>query len=145
MSFKSEAKIDLELLESGDLKVRFNSECLNDLTIKRAGVPKEKIGAEARELLAASLAECMCSTLFFLLDWAKVKFTGFRASAYVATGKDEKGSVHVDSINLAISLKIPKDEETLEKFKRVESLFKKGCLMSRSLERGIRVGYSITI
>lgn len=143
MSFKSEAKIDLELLEGGDLKVRFNSECLDDLTIRRAGVPREKIGAEARELLAASLAECMCSTLFFLLDWAKVKYTGFRASAHVATGKDEKGSVHVNSINLAINLKIPKDEETLKRFKRVESLFKKGCLISRSLEKGIKIDYSI--
>jgi len=144
MSFKSKAKIDLELLEGGDLKVRFNSECLDDLTIRRASVPREKIGAEGRELLAAGLAECMCSTFLFLLDWAKVKYTGFRASAHVATGKDEKGSVHVDSINLAINLKIPKDEENLKRFKRVESLFKKGCLMSRSLERGIKIDYSIT-
>jgi organic hydroperoxide reductase OsmC/OhrA len=145
MSFKSEVKIDVELLEGGDLKVKFNSECLDDLTIKRAGVPKEKIGAEARELLAASLAECMCSTLIFLLDWAKVKYTGFGASAHVATGKDEKGSIHVENINLAINLKILKDEENLKKFKRAESLFKKGCLMSRSLQRGIKTGYSITI
>jgi len=51
----------------------------------------------------------------------------------------------VDSINLKIHLDIPKDEDTMKKFRRVENLFKRGCLMSRSLERGIKVNYSIFI
>lgn len=141
--FKSEAEIELEWVKGEDLKIKFNSECMEDLVIERSRVPPEKMGAEARKLLGASLAECMCSTLFFLLKWAKVESKGFRATADAVAAKDEKGRLCVDSINLTIHLDIPKDEETLKKFERVKNLFKKGCLMDRSLERGIKVNYSI--
>jgi len=141
--FKSEAKVELELLREGDLKIKFNGKTMEDLIIKRVGVPSEEMGAEARKLLAASLAECMCSTLLFLLKWANVEFKDFRAVAEAVTAKDEKGRLCVDSINLKIHIDIPKDEDSVKKFRRVENLFKRGCLMSRSLERGIKVNYSI--
>ena len=116
---------------------------MDDLIIKRAGIPQEEMGAEARKLLAASLAECMCSTLLFMLKWAGVKVENFKAVAEAITAKDEKGRNCVDNINLTIYLHIPKDENMIKKFKRAENLFKRGCLMSRSLERGIKVNYRI--
>lgn len=143
MSFKSDVRIELERMENGDLKIKFGNETLEDLVIRRSGLPKEKVGAEARKLLAASLAECMCSTLIFLLDWAKIDFKGFQASVDALTEKDEKGGLCVDSLNVTINVEVPTDEETTKKFRRVKSLFKRGCLMSRSLERGIKVNYSI--
>jgi len=142
LAFQSEAKVELEL-EEGFLKVKFNSENMNDITIKLSQVSSESIGAEARKLLAASLAKCMCSTLLFLLKWARVKFEKFRAVANVSVTKDEKGKLCVGEIKLKIHIKIPKDNETLERFKKVEKIFKRGCLMSRSIERGIKVSYSI--
>jgi len=142
-TFKSEAIIELEWLGGEDLKIKFNSECMNDLMIKRSNISPEKVGAEARKLLAASLAECLGSTLLFLLKWTRVKLNKFYAVASAITGKDEKGRICVDSINLTIHLNIPKDEETIRKFERVKNLFKRGCLISRSLERGIKVNYSI--
>ncbi|MCD6465946.1 OsmC family protein [Candidatus Bathyarchaeota archaeon] len=142
--FKSEAKVELELIGEEDLKIRFNSKTMDDLIIRRSRVSLEEMGAEARMLLAAALAECMCSTLLFLLKWANVEFEEFRAVAEAVTAKDEMGRLCVDSINLKIHLDIPKDEDTMKKFKRVENLFKRGCLMSRSLERGIKVNYSLT-
>jgi len=141
--FKSDAKIELEMLEGGDLKIKFNSRTMDDLIIKRAGIPQEEMGAEARKLLAASLAECMCSTLLFMLKWAGVKVENFKAVAEVITAKDEKGRNCVNNINLTIYLHIPKDENMMKKFKRAENLFKRGCLMSRSLERGIKINYRI--
>ncbi len=143
MAFKSEVRTELERLENGDLKIRFKSETMPDLTIKRAGVPREKIGAEARNLLAASIAECMGSTLLFLLDWAKIDLRGFEAVATVSTGRDQNGRVCVDTVDLKFDVQMPEDEETRKRFERVKRLFKRGCLMSRSLPRGIKVNYSI--
>ncbi len=142
-TFKSEAKVELEMLEEGGLRIKFGSKTMNDLIIKRSGIPLEEMGAEARKLLAASLAECMCSTLLFLLKWAGVKIDDFKAIAEAITAKDEMGRNCVNNINLTIQLKIPEDKDTMKKFKRAESLFKRGCLMSRSLERGIKVNYKI--
>jgi organic hydroperoxide reductase OsmC/OhrA len=142
--FQSEAKIELEWLEGEDFKIRFDSEGLKlTLVVERSRVPPEKVGGEARMLLAAALAECMASTLFFLLKWAKVEVKRFSATANAVTGKDEAGRLNVDSVDLTLNLDIPKDEETLKKFERVKTLFKRGCLMSRSLEKGIKVNYSI--
>ena len=143
MVFRSEVRTKLERLENGDLKIRFGCETMPDLTIGRSGVPKEKIGAEARSLLGASLAECMGSTLLFLVNWAKIDLRGFEAMATVSTGKDQKGRVCVDIVNVEFDVRIPKDEETMKRFEKVKRLFKRGCLMSRSLANGVRVNYSI--
>jgi len=143
LSFKSKAKIGLERSENGDLKIKFNNVTMEDLTIKKSGVPKEKMGGEARQLLAASLAECLCSTFIYLLDWARVDLKGFQADAEVITEKDEEGRLCVDNINVNINIRIQKDEETVRKVKRAETLLERGCLMSRSLKRGIKVNYAI--
>ena len=143
MSFKSETKIDLEQLENGDLLIKFNSETMKDLIVKKADVPKEKMGGEARQLLAASLAECMCSTFISILEWARVKYGKLHAIVTVSTGKDERNRLCVDQIDVNFKVEIPQDEESAKRFRRAENLFKRGCLMSRSLERGIKVSYKI--
>jgi len=143
MSFKPETKIELERLENGDLLIKFNSETMRDITVKKTGVPKGKVGGEARQLLAASLAECMCSTFISLLDWTRLKYGKLRAVVTAFTEKDEKGRLCVSRIDVNINVEIPEDEESAKRFKRAENLFKRGCLMSRSLERGIKVNYEI--
>ena len=85
----------------------------------------------------------MASTLFFLLKWANVKVNRFSATANAVTAKDETGRLIVNSVDVTLNLDIPKDEKTLKKFERVKTLFKRGCLMSRSLEKGIKVNYAI--
>jgi organic hydroperoxide reductase OsmC/OhrA len=143
-TFQSEAKIDLEWLEGEDFEIRFNSGGLKQtIVVERSQVPPEKVGGEARMLLAAALAECMASTLFFLLKWAQVEVNRFRATAIAVTAKDETGRLNVDSVDLTLNVDIPQDEETLKKLERVKTLFKRGCLVSRSLEKGIKVNYAI--
>jgi len=144
LSFKSEVKVELELLENGDLKIRFNNAAMEDLIVRRSGVQREELGGEARQLLAASLLECLCSTFIHLLDWVRVNPKMFRAEAEVISGKDESGRVCIDSINVKINVAVPEDEETLRRLKRAEILLERGCLISRSLIRGIKVNYSIS-
>jgi len=143
MLFRPETKIELEQIENGDLLIKFNSETMEDLIVKKAGVPKEKMGGEARQLLAASLAECMCSTFISILEWARVKYEKLHAIVTVSTEKDERNRLCVDRIDVDLKVEIPEDEETIKRFRRAENLFKRGCLMSRSLERGIKVSYKI--
>jgi len=143
MSFKPETKIELERLENGDLLIKFSSETMRDLTVKKAGVSKEEMGGEARHLLAATLAECMCSTFISLLDWTRLKYGKLRALVTTFTEKDEEGRLCVGRIDVNIDVEIPEDEESIKRFRRAENLFKRGCLMSRSLERGIKVSYKI--
>lgn len=141
--FQSKTKVELELLNNEDVKIKFNSESMEDVIIDRSSMPPARRGAEARKLLAAALAECMSSTLFFLLQWAQIECKQFNATAEVVTAKDENNRLCVDHINLTMYLDIPNDEKSLKSFERTKTLFKRGCLMSRSLKRGINVEYSI--
>lgn len=141
--FQIETGIELELMENEDVRIRFNSDSMEDLIIRRPRAPRTEDTAEARKLLAASLAKCICSTLLFLLKWAGIESRGFRATAEVVTAKDAEGRLCVDSINLTFRVDTHNDEETEKKIKRVWNLFKKGCLMSRSLERGMKINYTI--
>lgn len=143
MTFKSTVKIELELLNEGDMRIGFGSQAMDDLVVAKTRIPKEERGGEARQLLAASLAECACSTLLFLLKWAKIDIKGFKATAEVITDKGADGSICVDSINLNIHVDAPKDEETLKKLERAKALFNRGCLISRSLARGIKTSWTI--
>ncbi|MEM2922762.1 MAG: hypothetical protein QXF26_10670, partial [Candidatus Bathyarchaeia archaeon] len=85
---KAPIKVEMELVTGEDMKIRFSSKSMDDFVIARSRVPREQTGGEAQELLAASLAECMGSTLFFLLRWAQIKLEDFRATVEVITGKD---------------------------------------------------------
>jgi len=143
MSLKPKIEIELEQPKDGDLLIKFNSETMKDLIVRKTDIPREKMGGEARQLLAASLAECMCSTLTSLLEWARVKYRKLHATVTVSTEKDDEGRLCVDRIDVNMEVDIPKDEDSEKRFRRVENLFKRGCLMSRSLERGIRINYKI--
>jgi len=142
---KPQIKVEMKLLTGEDMKIKFNSRSMDDLIIARSRVPREETGGEAQELLAASVAECMGSTLFFLLRWAQIKLEDFQATVEVITDRDEQGRNCVMGINLNLDVDVKKDDETLKKIDRVKNIFNRGCLISRSLERGIKVNYSLDI
>lgn len=143
MAISSDVKVEIEKLQNTDLKIKFNSKSMEDIIIKRSGILKNQKGAEARQLMAASLGECMCSTLIFLLEWVRIDLETFNATIHVHTGKDEDNRRCVTGINLIINLQTQLDQENVKKIKRVKKLFEKGCLISRSLSRGINITYSI--
>jgi len=143
-SLSSKVTIDIEWLGGEDFKIKFGSKSIDELIISRSRVPREEIGGEARELLAASIAECMSSTLLFYLKWAKIKLNGLRSTVEVITDKDEQGHYRVSMVNLNFNVEIPRDKETLKKLERVKKILSRGCFISRSLERGVKVNFSIS-
>jgi len=143
LSFRSEVKVEIESLENKDLIIRFNSEVIDDLRIKRHGIPAEKMGGEARQLLAASLATCLCSAFLSILDHVGVEYRRLHGDVTVHTGEDGTGHLRVDEIKIDLKVEIPKDKDVAEGFRRAERIIRRGCLMSRSLERGIKVSYEI--
>jgi len=137
-------RVELEWLGDEDLRVKFGSRAFDDLTIMKSRVPPEERGGEARELLAASAVECMATMLLYLLKKVRVDLQGLRAAAEVTAGKDEEGNLCVEAVDVAIRVGIPGDDEARSRFERVRTILQKGCLISRSLERGVHVRYDIS-
>jgi len=143
LSFRPEVKVKIESLENGDLIIRFNSKMINDLRIKRHSVSAEKAGGEARQLLAASLATCLCSAFLSILEHTGVEYKKLHAIATVHTGEDEMGHLCVNEIKIDLKVEIPKGGDVAEGFERAKQIIRRGCLISRSLEKGIKVNYGI--
>ena len=143
LSFRSEVKVEIESLENKDLIIRFNSEVIDDLVIKRHGVSVEKMGGEARRLLAASLATCFCSAFLSILEHVGVKYRRLHGDVTVHTGEDGTGRLRVNEIKINLKVEIPKGKDIAEGFRRAERIIRRGCLISRSLEKGIKVSYEI--
>ena len=143
----SEVIVEVEQTKGGDLLIKFNSETMSDMIIRRAGVSKEKIGGEARMLLAASVGECICSALTSALDLVRLEYDRVSASITVNMEEDEANMLYIKSIDVNMRLKAPKDEGSIEKFKRAKALLsrilRRGSLISRSMEKGIKINYEV--
>ncbi|MEM2180368.1 MAG: OsmC family protein [Nitrososphaeria archaeon] len=139
----SEEKIEvkLECFANNDIKIHFGSRVLPDLLIAKSKVAQEKLGGEARALLAASVAECMVSWLTFLLNKSRIKFNSVKALTEVITGLNEREQNVVKEINLTVDVEVEDCNQRFEHIKNI--LTKQGCLLSRSLEKGIKVNFFI--
>jgi len=137
-----EVKIMLECFENNDVLIRFNSEVMPDILIKKSKVSREKLGGEARALLAASVTECLISWLTFLLNKARIKVKSLQAITTVTTGLDESEQNVVKEINIKVDVKIDGEDDSYQRFERIKNLLlRQGCLISRSLEKGIKVSF----
>ncbi|HDJ66865.1 MAG TPA: hypothetical protein ENF33_04065 [Nitrososphaeria archaeon] len=143
----SDVVVEVEQVKGGDLLIKFNSETMSDMVIRRVGVSRERIGGEARMLLAASVGECICSALTSALDIVKLEYDRINAAITVNVKEDEANMLYIKNIDINMRIKAPKDEGSIEKFKRAKILLnrilRRGSLISRSMEKGIKINYEV--
>ncbi|MDO5536168.1 MAG: OsmC family protein [Desulfovibrionaceae bacterium] len=125
--------IDLDM-ESGALgTVHIDSEKLS--ADERAGT--------AKKLLAASALYCYCAALDKALDARNAKYDRIAGKATLETGTDEKGRGRVTAITLDVTVYMDAEYEFI--FDRVEKIMKQGCLVTGSLEAGIKMTYNLDL
>jgi len=134
--------VELEYLGAVDFKVKFVHGAMDDLVIAASRVPKGQSGGVARKLLAASITYCMTGWLFTLLQKTRVDVNALKAKTEVTMGKDESGRDFVDKIDMQIQVQI--SDEDVNAFERCKSIVNRGCLISRSLIKGVKVTHSIS-
>ena len=134
--------VELEYLGDVDFKVKFGHGAMDDLVIAASRVPKGQSGGVARKLLAASVTYCMAGWLFTLLQKTRVDVNALKAKTEVTMGKDESGRDFVDKIDMQIQVQI--SDEDVNAFERCKSIVNRGCLISRSLIKGVKVTHSIS-
>jgi len=134
--------VELEYLGDVDFKVKFGHGAIDDLVIAASRVPEDQGGGVARKLLATSVMYCMAGWLFTLLQKTRVDVDALKASAEVTMSKDESGRDFVDKIDMQIQVQI--SDEDVNAFERCKSIVDRGCLISRSLMRGVKVTHLIS-
>lgn len=123
-----------------DLLFKFNHKALQPIIMQKSVLPLEERAGTSRELLAAVASECMVEWMIMSLKQAKIPIEEFTTTTEANMEIDETGRTIVESCDTVVNLKL--SEEKLEEAKIIlEHLLEVGCLMSRSLERGIKLRY----
>ena len=131
----------VDVVGENDYRIIFDHDALQDMDIALSKLPEERRAGAARAFLAASATTCMAGAVNYMLRARDVKVNGISASSSVHMGKNEKGTVVVDSINIEVIVDVP--EEGTDVLEHCISLLENGCLVTRSLKRGIKVNHSI--
>ncbi len=134
--------VKFELMGDSDFRIYFDHDALSDIDVKLSKLPKEKMYGVARSILAASAIYCMAGATYLMLKARGVEARSVTASSSVQMGKDKSGKVVVEGINLEVDVDIP--EENKDVLDHCVGLLDGGCLITRSLKRGIKVKHSIS-
>ena len=132
----------LELIGDNDYRFIFDHDALNEIDVELSKIPKDKRAGVARSFLAASATYCMAGSINDMLKARGVDVNGISATSSVIMGKDDKGKSFVEGLNLKIHVDIP--DESRDVLDHCVSILKDGCLVTRSLKKGIHVDHSIT-
>ncbi len=132
----------LELIRDNDYRFIFDHDALNEIDVELSKIPKDKRAGVARSFLAASATYCMAGSINDMLKARGVDVNGISATSSVIMGKDDKGKSFVEGLNLKIHVDIP--DESRDVLDHCVSILKDGCLVTRSLKKGIHVDHSIT-
>ncbi len=127
----------LKLIGDNDYRFIFDHDALNDIDVELSKIPKEKWAGVARSFLAASATYCMAGSINSMLRARGVDVNGISATSSVEMGKDDKSRSFVEGLNLEIHMDIP--DEGRDVLDHCVNILKSGCLVTRSLKKGIHV------
>jgi len=123
-----------------DLLFKFNHKAIPPMILHKSVLPIEERAGTSRELIAAVASECMVEWMIMSLKRAKIPIEEFNTVTEAKMGTDETGRAVVGSCETIVNVKVSDDKE--EEAKAIlEHLLEVGCLMSRSLQRGIKLNY----
>ena len=133
--------IELAQLENGDFEFNFNNKDMDNIIIH----DWLKSDFSCRNLLAAAALCCTSGSMLYELDVRKpgARYRDLKSSVTLKTGKDEKGRVVIESMNVRVQVDMP--DEHLAEFEEVLREHENNmCFIVRSLNRGIKTGIEIT-
>ena len=116
---------------------------LAELALDFSALAPEERGGTAKKFLAASAISCFCSALAGALLARGAEYSEIRGSASVETGLDDKKRARVQKITLHVEVVMSDDYEDV--FERCKKIMEHGCLVTASLEPGIKVEHDIRL
>ncbi len=120
-------------IEGYKFRISFNSEKVDDLIMDE---PEPLGGGEypnAGRLLAASVGNCLCSSLLFCLSKAKLGVGSMDAEVRSTMERNKNGRLRITSIQVDITPEV----EPGGRFERCLDIFQDFCIVSKSVEEGI--------
>ena len=126
--------------ETDDLKIQFSHNALpSELIIKKSQLPREQQVGCARELLLAAVGECITEWILLSLRHANIPLQKLISHAYLKQGKSPRA---IEAITLTLEVAVT-DRYRNRAEKIIQSIMRRGCLLTRSIAKGIPVSYDL--
>jgi uncharacterized OsmC-like protein len=136
---------ELSMVKLDDYKfiVDFNKDSIPDLFMDESeDIPGgEGKGPTSSMLLAASIGNCLSASLNFCLTKKRYTVNGLKTKVIISRERNKEGFWRISEANVIITPDIESAEDI--SVQRCEEIFRKYCVVSSSLEEGIKINVNI--
>jgi uncharacterized OsmC-like protein len=136
---------ELSMVKLDDYKfiVDFNKDSIPDLFMDESvDIPGgEGKGPTASMLIAAAIGNCLSASLQFCLTKKKNKVNEIKTKVVIFRERNKEGFWRISEANVTITPDIEKTEDS--SVQRCIEIFRKYCIVSSSLEAGIKINVNI--
>jgi uncharacterized OsmC-like protein len=133
--------VTYEMLDEGKVEICFGDALLTDQVMDYTNAPEGASGGQMRKLLCSAALGCYAGSVKGALIARGVEIRSLGGTASATAGRNVGNQTRVEAIGIRVEVGIDdNDAETLEK---VSKILENGCLITRSLEPGIKVTHTI--
>jgi len=142
-SNKFEYELTMVKLDDYKFIVDFNEDSIPDLFMDESeDVPGgEGKGPTASMLIAAAIGNCLSASLHFCLTKKKNMVNELKTKVVIFRERNKDGFWRISEANVTITPDIENAEDSL--VQRCIEIFRKYCVVSSSLEEGIKINVNI--
>ncbi len=145
MTDSQRLEYELSMVKLDDYKfiVDFNKDSIPDLFMDESeDIPGgEGKGPTASMLIAAAIGNCLSASLQFCLTKKKNKVNEIKTKVVIFRERNKEGFWRISEANVTITPDIEKTEDS--SVQRCIEIFRKYCIVSSSLEAGIKINVNI--
>jgi len=118
-------------------RVRFHHGRIPDLFTDEPPPLGAGQGPGSQELLAAAIGSCLCSSLLFCMQKARLEPRDLVADVVVSTARNAQGRLRIERVDAELVPTVTGDVR--EKMARCLELFQSFCIVAESVQKGFPV------
>ncbi len=136
---------ELNMVKLDDYKfiVDFNEDSITDLLMDESVdiLGGEGKGPTASMLLAAAIGNCLSASLYFCLTKKKNTVNELKTKVIIFRERNKEGFWNISEANVTITPDIENTEDV--SVQRCIEIFRKYCIVSSSIEKGIKINVTV--
>ena len=137
---ETEFVVDIEHLEGYDFNVDFNKDRIEDIIMSEPSPLGSGENPHAGHLLAAAIGHCMCASMLFCLERARVDTSSLKARVKVKVERNGEGRLRLTRMSVILTPEV----DDLPGAERCGELFEDYCIITQSIKEGMEIQVEVS-
>jgi len=138
---EKDLSVVFELVGEETFEIHYHSLMLEDHLLDYPSVPEEARLGQMRRLLCAAAVGCFTGTIYAALVSRGAEVRSLRGFCTASISEDSPPAV--SALDIRVEVEVGNEDKVI--LERVRTIAERGCLITRSLARGIDVTHTITL